>query len=97
MTSRPPADASGLPAQRCGVAPLRLTALIVAFTGTVAMWWIYFHRAEGAAFELLDDGGENDRDEGGLGRLATYTLYGMIAGLIVAAVGDELVIAHPWR
>ena len=75
------------------VAPLRVTALIVAFTGTVAIWWIYFHRAEGAAFELLDDG--DGGDHGGLGRLATYSLYGMIAGLIVAAVGDQLVIARP--
>jgi low temperature requirement protein LtrA len=72
--------------------PLRLAALIVAFAGSVALWWIYFDRSAAASTLVIE---ESD-DPGRLGRSAfTYVHIPMVAGVIVLAAGDELVIAHP--
>lgn len=68
------------------------TAFIVAFVGSVAFWWIYFDRTiELARMRMLEAS-----DPGRLGVLA-YTFYHMyiVAGIIVAAAGDELSLAHP--
>ena len=67
-------------------------AFAVAFVGTVAMWWIYFDRS--AEMGLLSM--ERSTDPGAVARLAyTYFHLPMVAGVIVAAVADELIIAHP--
>jgi len=70
----------------------RLTALVVEFGGTVALWWIYFYRsAEGGRAMIAAT-----NDPGRLGRSAyTYFHLPMVAGIIVVAVADELTIAHP--
>jgi low temperature requirement protein LtrA len=69
-----------------------VTALVVAFAGSVALWWIYFDRAADVARSVI----ASAEDPGRLGRSAyTYSHVPMVAGIIVAAVGDELVIAHP--
>ena len=67
-------------------------AFVVAFLGSVGLWWIYFDKAaEDAGKEI-----EESDDPGRLGRSAyTYFHVPMVAGIIVTAVGDELVIAHP--
>lgn len=68
------------------------TALVVAFIGSVAFWWIYFDRAAERSSERI----AASRDPGRLGRSAyTYFHLPIVAGIIVTAVGDELVIAHP--
>ena len=68
------------------------SALVVVFLGSVGLWWIYFDKA-------ADDAGkeiEESDDPGRLGRSAyTYFHVPMVAGIIVTAVGDELVLAHP--
>lgn len=70
---------------------LSLTALAVAFLGTVAMWWIYFDRSAEAAAEAI----AASEDPAWLGQVAyTYVHIPMVAGIIVTAVGDELVVAH---
>jgi low temperature requirement protein LtrA len=69
----------------------RLLALAISFTGTVALWWCYFQRAEpigAAAVEAADDAGA-------VGWQASWTLTLMVLALIAIAVGDELAIAHP--
>jgi low temperature requirement protein LtrA len=67
-------------------------ALTVAFLGSVAFWWVYFDRASEVAGEII----AQSEDPGRLGRSAyTYFHLPMVAGIIVAAVGDELSIAHP--
>lgn len=71
--------------------PERLVALSVGFTGTVALWWCYFHRAERIGVELA----EQDDQAGTVGWLGTWTLTVMVLGLVGIAVGDELAIAHP--
>jgi low temperature requirement protein LtrA len=67
-------------------------ALVVAFLTTAAMWWLYFDfvaRIAVARLRLSDDPGRLGRDA------YTYLHIVIVAGIIVSAVGDELVIAHP--
>jgi low temperature requirement protein LtrA len=69
-----------------------IAALGVAFLGSVAFWWLYFDRAAEDSSTVIARADEPGR----LGRSAyTYFHLPMVAGIIVAAVGDELVIAHP--
>jgi low temperature requirement protein LtrA len=69
-----------------------IAAFVVAFLGSVALWWIYFDRAAGDAAEAIS----HSSDPGSLARTAyTYMHLPMIAGIVVSAVGDELQIAHP--
>lgn len=63
-----------------------------SFIGTVAMWWVYFATTAEEASELF----ERRADPGQLARAAyTYAHIPIIAGIILTAVGDELVLAHP--
>ncbi len=71
--------------------PERLLALAVAFTGTVSLWWCYFHRTERIGVELA----EHDEDAGAVGWLGTWTLTLIVLALIGIAVADEMAIAHP--
>lgn len=69
-----------------------LAAVVVAFIGSVALWWVYFDRGAAWANEVI----ASSSDPGRLGRSAyTYFHLPMVAGIIVAAVADELTIAHP--
>jgi low temperature requirement protein LtrA len=70
----------------------QVAALLAAFLGSVGLWWIYFDRSADAAGEVI----EHADDPGRLGRSAyTYGHVPMVAGIIVTAVGNELVITHP--
>jgi low temperature requirement protein LtrA len=69
----------------------RLVALAIGFTGTVALWWCYFQRAEGIGVEVA----ETAQDPGAVLWWGTWTLTLMVLALIGIAVGDELAIAHP--
>ncbi|MER7442314.1 low temperature requirement protein A [Micromonospora avicenniae] len=69
----------------------RTAALLVAFGTTVLLWQIYVHRA-GA---LLQATIESSRDPGGFVRSAPNTHLIMVAGVVVASAGFEVVIAHP--
>jgi low temperature requirement protein LtrA len=71
---------------------LAVAAFMVAFVGTVAMWWIYFNIGAERGSELM----AHAADPGRLGRLAyTYIHLLVVAGIIVSAASDELVLAHP--
>src|SRR5215213_279165 len=70
----------------------RLAAFAIAFLGTAAMWWVYFNAASAVAarrLEMAENRTIMARDG------YTYLHVVMVAGIIVSAVGDELVIAHP--
>src|SRR3954452_563768 len=70
----------------------RLAAFALAFLGAAALWWLYFDyvaRIAQRRLELAEDRTRLARDG------YTYPHVLMVAGVIVAAVGDELVIAHP--
>ncbi|MFG3594132.1 low temperature requirement protein A [Bradyrhizobium sp. RDI18] len=67
-------------------------AFVSALVGSIAMWWIYFHIGAEAGSEQLSKSSEPGR----LARLAyTYLHMPIVAGIIVAAVADELVLKHP--
>ena len=70
----------------------RVAAFGLAFLGTGALWWLYFNyvaRIAQRRLELAPDRTRLARDG------YTYLHVLMVAGVIVSAVGDELVIAHP--
>jgi low temperature requirement protein LtrA len=67
-------------------------AFAASFVGVVAMWWVYFATTAEEASELF----EHRADPGAIARAAyTYAHIPIIAGIILSAVGDELVLAHP--
>jgi low temperature requirement protein LtrA len=70
----------------------RSAATLVAFASTALLWRIYIHRAG----ELLASAFAATAD---LWRIAVPTIYAhavMAAGVVTIAVGDELVIRHPY-
>jgi low temperature requirement protein LtrA len=69
-----------------------VAAFLSAFVGALAMWWIYFHKGAEAGSELIS----NSSEPGRLARLAyTYLHLPIVAGIILSAVADELVLQHP--
>jgi low temperature requirement protein LtrA len=72
--------------------PENVTAFLSALTGSIAMWWIYFHKGAEAGSEKLSKSAESGR----LARLAyTYLHMPIVGGIILGAVADELVLKHP--
>lgn len=70
----------------------RIVAFVLAFAGTAALWWLYFSGAGGLEEERLEASASRTT----LARDAyTYLHVAIVAGVILTAVGDELVIAHP--
>jgi low temperature requirement protein LtrA len=70
----------------------RVGALALAFLLTAALWWLYFTYVARIAQRRL----ELSPDRTTLARDAyTYLHVVMVAGVIVTAVGQELVIVHP--
>jgi low temperature requirement protein LtrA len=72
--------------------PPAIAAFVTAFLASVTMWWIYFDKgAEFGSHTIV-----TSADPGRLARAAfTYIHLFIVAGIIVAAVGDELIQAHP--
>ena len=71
---------------------MTVAAFGLAFIGTVTLWWIYFDRAAELGSSILEAAG----DPGRLARSAyTYFHLPMVAGIIVTAVADDLIIGHP--
>ena len=69
-----------------------VTAFLSALVGSIAMWWIYFHKGAEAGSEKLSKSAESGR----LARLAyTYLHMPIVGGIILAAVADEVVLKHP--
>jgi low temperature requirement protein LtrA len=86
--------AAGATASRLSPTFLRLTAVLVAMLMTAALWWLYFDTHAGRTLERLRGA---DDERGRIGRDLSYLYILLVAGIIVAAVGNELVIAHPSR
>ena len=69
-----------------------VVGFVSAFIGALAMWWIYFHKGAEAGSELISRSSEPGR----LARLAyTYLHLPIVAGIILSAVANELVLQHP--
>jgi low temperature requirement protein LtrA len=69
-----------------------IAAFASALVCSIAMWWIYFSSTAEAASEAI----AHSANPGAIARLAyTYSHLLPVAGIIVAAVGDEWVLHHP--
>jgi low temperature requirement protein LtrA len=69
-----------------------VAAFVSAFVASIAMWWIYFHRGAEAGSELIAKSTESGR----LARSAyTYLHMPIVAGIVLTAVADEVVLTHP--
>jgi len=67
-------------------------AFLVSFVGSATMWWIYFDTGAKRAEDAMESGPE-------VGRLArsayTYMHMPIVAGIIVTAVADAIMLDHP--
>ncbi|MFC6356977.1 low temperature requirement protein A [Luethyella okanaganae] len=71
---------------------LHLAAFLAAFTGTVLMWLLYFNHGERGGSEYIRQASSS----GLVARLAyTYIPVVMVVGIVLTAVGDELVLDDP--
>jgi low temperature requirement protein LtrA len=69
-----------------------IAAFVVAFAGSVALWWLYFDRSADASAEVI----ASAADPGALARAAYHLIHPvMVAGIIVAAAGDEKILTDP--
>jgi low temperature requirement protein LtrA len=69
-----------------------VTAFVVAFIGSAALWWLYFDRSADDGARLI----AQSEDPGGLARSAYHFIHPvMVAGIIVAAAADEVVLTGP--
>ncbi len=69
-----------------------MAAYVLAFAGTVALWWVYFDRSAAYATRTI----AASPDPGRLARSAYYWIHPlMIAGIIAVAAGDRKVLANP--
>jgi low temperature requirement protein LtrA len=69
-----------------------VTAFVSAFAASIAMWWVYFHKGAEAGSEKISKSAESGR----MARSAyTYLHMPIVAGIILSAVADDLVLAHP--
>jgi len=69
-----------------------VAGLVVALVGSVAMWWVYFDTGAERASRRI----RHSTDPGRQARTAyTYLHAPIVGGVIVGAVGDELLLSHP--
>jgi low temperature requirement protein LtrA len=83
---------TGATTSESDLTPARIVAFVMAFLASAAIWWLYFTsvaRLGEHYLEVSDNRTTLARDG--------YTFLHVVfaAGIILAAVGDELVIAHP--
>lgn len=68
-----------------------MVAFIVSFAASLAMWWLYFDTSSKDGSEAI----VLSSDPGRIGAYFHYVHVIIVAGIVVSAVGNELVIAHP--
>jgi low temperature requirement protein LtrA len=85
---------AGATASETGLSVDVVAALLLAFLSSTALWWLYFGQMAGKVLERIRTATAEER--GRIGRdIYTYLHLPIIAGIVLVAVGDELVIAHP--
>jgi len=85
---------AGATASDTGLSVEVVAALLLAFLSSTALWWLYFGQVAGAVLQrirmaTLEERGQIGRD------IYTYLHLPIVAGIVLVAVADELVIAHP--
>ncbi|CZT35094.1 Low temperature requirement protein LtrA [Rhizobium sp. 9140] len=74
------------------VTPLVFVLAVSSFGSTVTMWWIYFRFGQERAAAQI----ESDESPGEVARtIFTYAHIPVVTGIILCAVADEFVLAHP--
>lgn len=73
--------------------PLVITSAVVSFIGSLAMWWVYFDVSSEAGSRKI----QQVKDPGKLGLIYNAIHIVLVGALIICAVGDELIVAHPDR
>ena len=69
-----------------------VAAFGTAFVGSAGLWWLYFDRSAEEGARVI----ASSADPGRLGRSAYHFVHPvMVAGIIVTAAADELVVAQP--
>ncbi len=70
----------------------KVLALLSAFVGTALMWVLYFNHTADKAYKFVKGASET-----GLAASNTFSYLHLVivAGIVLVAVGDELVLAHP--
>jgi low temperature requirement protein LtrA len=69
-----------------------LAAFATSFLSLITMWWIYFDTGARRGIKAF----ERAEEPGRLARFAyTYVHLPIVSGVVVVAVGDKLVLAHP--
>jgi low temperature requirement protein LtrA len=82
----------GSTASKSDLGGVDIAAVLIAFATTVAMWWLYFNFVAERALERMRTASAPER----MARDAfTYLHIPIVAGIILAAVADEVLIAHP--
>ncbi len=71
-----------------------VTALLLALLSSTALWWLYFDQVAGTVLERIRAATAEER--GSIGRdIYTYLHLPIVAGIVLVAVSDEIVLAHP--
>jgi low temperature requirement protein LtrA len=85
---------AGATASDTGLSLDVVAALLLAFLSSTALWWLYFGQVAGRVLEGIRAATAEQR--GQIGRdIYTYLHLPIVAGIVLVAVGDELVIGHP--
>ena len=85
---------AGATASDTGLSIEVVAALLLAFLSSTALWWLYFGQVAGTVLERIRMATPEER--GQIGRdIYTYLHLPIVAGIVLVAVADELVIAHP--
>jgi low temperature requirement protein LtrA len=85
---------AGATASDTGLSLEVAAALLLAFLSSTALWWLYFGQVAARVLERLRTATADER--GQIGRdIYTYLHLPIVAGIVLVAVGDELVIGHP--
>jgi low temperature requirement protein LtrA len=85
---------AGATASDAGLSIEVVAALLLAFLSSTALWWLYFGQVARTVFERIRMATMEER--GQIGRdIYTYLHLPIVAGIVLVAVADELVIEHP--
>ena len=71
--------------------PLVIISAVISFIGSLAMWWVYFDVSSEAGSRKIQE----VKDPGKLGLIYNAIHIVLVGVLIICAVGDELIVAHP--
>jgi low temperature requirement protein LtrA len=75
-----------------GITAAEAGAFLIAVIGSVGLWWLYFDRSAAEAARVI----AASADPGRIGRTAYHLIHPvMVAGIIVVAAADEVVISEP--